>query len=88
MAFTAWALTPSLSHRTPPIGVFLAGAMKLAIPLLAAVIGLWWGAFAYRLHGSPPWLDDPTRCAHCGYPKRGLPEPRCPECGRPFERLG
>jgi len=23
-------------------------------------------------------------CAHCGYDLRGLPEPRCPECGTPF----
>ena len=22
-------------------------------------------------------------CIHCGYSLRGLPEPRCPECGRP-----
>ena len=24
------------------------------------------------------------QCMHCGYLLRGLPEPRCPECGRPF----
>ena len=24
-----------------------------------------------------------NRCLHCGYPLVGLPEPRCPECGRP-----
>ena len=24
------------------------------------------------------------QCAHCGYDLRGLPEPRCPECGAPF----
>jgi predicted amidophosphoribosyltransferase len=23
-------------------------------------------------------------CPRCGYLLRGLPEPRCPECGRPF----
>ncbi|HPD30449.1 MAG TPA: hypothetical protein PLL20_10665 [Phycisphaerae bacterium] len=26
-----------------------------------------------------------ARCPHCGYSLRGLPENRCPECGRPFE---
>jgi hypothetical protein len=25
------------------------------------------------------------RCAHCGYILHGLTEPRCPECGTPFE---
>ena len=25
-------------------------------------------------------------CVHCGYSLRGLPEPRCPECGTPFEK--
>jgi hypothetical protein len=26
-----------------------------------------------------------ARCIGCGYPLRGLHEPRCPECGRPFD---
>jgi len=30
---------------------------------------------------------NPTHCANCGYNLWGLPEPRCPECGRPFTRL-
>lgn len=25
-------------------------------------------------------------CLPCGYDLRGLPEPRCPECGEPFDR--
>ena len=25
--------------------------------------------------------DGHTRCGHCGYILKGLPEPRCPECG-------
>lgn len=24
-------------------------------------------------------------CVHCGYLLKGLPEPRCPECGEPFD---
>ena len=24
-------------------------------------------------------------CLECGYPLDGLPEPRCPECGTPFD---
>ena len=30
----------------------------------------------------------PGHCLHCGYNLTGLPEPRCPECGQPFERNG
>jgi hypothetical protein len=28
----------------------------------------------------------PVFCMHCGYELRGLPEARCPECGREFDR--
>ncbi|MEW6252845.1 MAG: hypothetical protein AB1716_19585 [Planctomycetota bacterium] len=31
---------------------------------------------------SPP---EPKRCLGCGYILDGLPEPRCPECGRGFD---
>ncbi len=30
-------------------------------------------------------LADAGRCRQCGYLLRGLTEPRCPECGRPFD---
>lgn len=30
------------------------------------------------------WLTQPT-CTTCGYLLYGLPEPRCPECGPPFD---
>ena len=29
--------------------------------------------------------DGYTRCGKCGYILTGLPEPRCPECGTPFD---
>lgn len=32
-------------------------------------------------------LREPGRCERCGYLLRGLPEPRCPECGEPFDPL-
>ncbi len=28
----------------------------------------------------------PVHCPECGYLLAGVPEPRCPECGRPFDR--
>lgn len=33
-----------------------------------------------------PDADFPVHCPHCDYLLRGLPEPRCPECGQPFDR--
>jgi hypothetical protein len=32
-----------------------------------------------------PQLPDTAVCLQCGYSLRGLPEPRCPECGRAFD---
>jgi hypothetical protein len=32
-----------------------------------------------------PVPDWPLNCPRCGYPLRGLPEHRCPECGEPFD---
>ena len=29
--------------------------------------------------------EDNRYCLTCGYLLRGLPDPRCPECGRPFD---
>jgi hypothetical protein len=47
--------------------------------LLSAVLS--WRALQTR---PVPRADD-SRCAKCGYMLCGLPEPRCPECGTPFD---
>ena len=32
------------------------------------------------------WMrESRSMCRSCGYPLKGLPSPRCPECGTPFE---
>lgn len=46
-------------------------AALATIPL--AMASRWW---------SPRVWQDGTLCPHCGYCLRGLPELRCPECGR------
>ncbi len=54
------------------------------------------GAFCAVLAPAFRWFDrrilhpthDPGRCRVCDYDLRGLPEPRCPECGTPFEQAG
>jgi len=39
------------------------------------------------LIAAPIPIHDPAVCSRCGYDLRGLPEPRCPECGTPFEPI-
>jgi hypothetical protein len=34
---------------------------------------------------SVPQRADPSHCGECGYDLHGLREPRCPECGTPFD---
>lgn len=54
---------------------------------------LWMGTAYTILTAVPHWLvlrrrlpsADPYECTGCGYSLRCLTEPRCPECGRPFD---
>ncbi len=48
----------------------------LLIPPLAVAI------FAFGWLGRRAGGDAYPRCDHCGYNLSGLPQPRCPECGR------
>jgi hypothetical protein len=41
-------------------------------------------ATVYVLRHPPPIIE-PWSCLGCGYLLYGLPEPRCPECGRAFD---
>jgi hypothetical protein len=41
---------------------------------------------AQRLLADRKGQAAPEYCEGCGYNLWGLPEPRCPECGRPFAR--
>jgi hypothetical protein len=58
----------------------LAGSAAATLGLLAgAAATLWY----YRRTGEKI-RQLGGHCAICGYDLRGLPEPRCPECGTPF----
>jgi hypothetical protein len=54
-----------------------------------SLISAGWVGLAILLYAgrhilrSPP---TPGTCRRCGYDLRGLPEPRCPECGTSFDR--
>ena len=64
-----------------------AGASRLVASFLGgsvwvcAAFGLWLLTTAKK-EPKPP--NDQLRCENCGHILRGLPEPRCPECGHPF----
>ena len=69
---------------TPPSLSFgLITGLMLALLVSWVVTGLplsglvWW-----RNRFRPVY--PPGHCAECGYNLRGLPQPRCPECGTPF----
>ena len=47
--------------------------VQIAIPIIVfALLSLWLG---------PARFDGETRCLRCGCILRGIPEPRCSECG-------
>ena len=56
------------------------------LPMLtgaASVLG--WSQIHFRLVRRSIRRHLPELCARCGYCLVGLPEPRCPECGTPFD---
>jgi uncharacterized paraquat-inducible protein A len=70
---------------------FLIESTVRVIPSWSAVVlvlillfgPLWVGLVVYhRVAAQTPPPDGNTYCGNCGYILRGLPEPRCPECGQ------
>jgi len=50
------------------------------IPVMLTPV-LVYGLLTWHVHPKRPFLDGETRCRKCGYILRGIPEPRCSECG-------
>jgi hypothetical protein len=53
----------------------------IAVYLLPAILIAAVGYTLATLQTQARELEDGPRCKRCGYILRGLPEPRCPECG-------
>ena len=73
-----FALQKLLAGVPMPAGaqiIFTIIALMLAS---AAAVGVY--SYTTRRWGPLP-LDGETRCRKCGYILRGIPEPRCSECG-------
>jgi uncharacterized paraquat-inducible protein A len=81
----AWQLTDNPGMvLIYPFGCSL--LVGVAGVFVAAAAGL--RCFYIRRQLEPPKRRPASalRCAKCGYLLYGLPEPRCPECGTPFDR--
>ena len=62
-------------------GESFGGALLLACALYSSpILGLIWTCL-YRFRAKPP-----GHYLTCGYNLTGLTEPRCPECGKAFDR--
>lgn len=79
------------THWLPEMRSFAFGSMRM----IDVTIPLWIPLFLFAALPSYALLKyhhlqkqrKPGICVNCGYNLRGLSEPRCPECGTPFERL-
>ena len=78
-----WSLCAAVLRKesgfTPDV-ITVAGSRATLIALFALMLALsmWATSRTRRMYES-------DTCFYCGYPLLGLSEPRCPECGHPFD---
>ena len=66
-----------LPQNIPPVQVMIAVCTMASLLIIPVVV---YGSLTRKYYRSHPHLDE-TRCRKCGYILRGIPEPRCSECG-------
>ncbi len=62
----------------PNLGDVLSIPLVFVTPPMLVVLGIWSALSGVK---TTRILDQETRCRKCGYILKGIPEPRCPECG-------
>ncbi len=67
------------------LGILASGLALAAV--IWAILSLWHNPLRDQIRLELIRRDIPV-CLGCGYNLTGLPEPRCPECGQPFEAKG
>ena len=75
VSFIPVARTKYFSLHQPYLQV---GLTYPFVAVLLPTLFVWWFVPKHR----------PGHCQRCGYDLTGLTEPRCPECGQPFEAKG
>ncbi|MFQ5495358.1 MAG: hypothetical protein ACE5EX_08240 [Phycisphaerae bacterium] len=82
------AAIPMIFRRYVPLPPAMVGGIGGGLGGgLAGGAMLWFcrSSVQRSLRGQLVELGTPV-CLHCGYDLRGQEEPRCPECGRPFDK--
>lgn len=78
----SWVWRVMIALVPPAIlyGLFIPDFIAAVIMLMVAAVGI----VVYSIltaYLCPPEPERETRCRKCGYILRGIPEPRCSECG-------
>ena len=60
--------------------LFIITLLEIAAGVALVVLAILAGGWTYKKVRS----KYAKRCTKCGYSLKGLTEPRCPECGEPF----
>lgn len=66
----------------PPRGLAWAALLAPGLCLIFLAAPVYYAALVGAALQRLAQLESSARCIHCGYSTRGLPAPRCPECGR------
>lgn len=91
-----WFRDDQADYQVPGVSVHLTRWLRFGVRIPGV-----WNRMNYAEYEAPLWIPLVVSmavtislkrrrhkhgvCTRCGYDLRGLPEPRCPECGLPFE---
>jgi hypothetical protein len=90
VGFLGYCAAEHILYRVLPVGPlprFAAYVLGFAVPFLLAALVYSWLLRRRIRHDVRQYLLGLgcKVCLHCGYDLRGQTQPRCPECGSPFD---